>query len=239
MRAIRDDEQERVNRFLAAFNEIDLFLREQTGLSRDIGFKEVSRTFARHHGWWSVNESVMGTFTDIRNFVVHTHRKPEFVAAVPHEESVERIERIAALLTNPERVIPRFNSSVVSFAPSDPLTELLKRVYEDDITNFPVLDGSGFYGLVTGNGLMHWMANLASVDPLTDLAEVPITAVLELEETQSNVRFTARDTPVLEAFELFREQADLEAVLITHNGREREKLLGIITVWDVTNYRQD
>lgn len=227
-------EENRVSRFLSAFNVIEQELRSRLGLEMNVGFREASRQFSRTVGWWRSHEPIMETAAQIRNFLVHTRGGQEFVAAVPHEDTVLRVESIASMLIKPKLVIPAFQKQVISFGPDQSLVELLRAVQLDDFTFFPVIGQKGFRGLVTGTGLMRWLAGLTAVDPLTDLSEIPIVQVLEQEESRANYEFVSRTTPVHEALELFRQRVGLEAVLITESGRTNEKLLGIVTVWDVT-----
>lgn len=235
MLKLSDDEGKRVDRFLAAFNTIEAELKKLLGIEAHIGFREASSLFSQKHGWWRVHDQVMVTVAQIRNFLVHTRSDPSFVAAVPHEDMVVRLERTAAMLVKPKLVIPTFKKEVVTFRPDQSLTELLSYVSEYDVTYFPVVDSQGVRGLVTGNGLMRWLAALAGEDPITDLSEIPVGDVLELEEVRANYVFVSRTTPAYEAVDLFSQKPGLEAVLVTHSGRETEALLGIVTVWDIAN----
>lgn len=235
MLKISDEEGKRVDRFLAAFNLIEAELKKNLGLESHIGFREASSLFSQRHGWWRVHDQVMVTVAQIRNFLVHTRSDPAFVAAVPHEDMVLRLERTAAMLVRPKLVIPTFQKEVMGFRPEQPLTDLLSVVQSSDVTFFPISGDDGFLGLVTGNGLMRWLAKLADEDPLNDLSEISIGEVLELEEPRTNYAFVSRTTPAYEAIDLFSQKAGLEAVLITHEGRKTESLLGIVTVWDVAN----
>lgn len=239
MPRINDDESIRVDRFLNAFNVVEAEIRKRTGVGPEVPFREASRTFVRQQGWWQAHEPAMSTFAEIRNFLVHTRTRPEFVAAVPHQDTVERIERIASSLAKPKLVIPTFRTDVSTFTPDHPLTDLLRVVHEREVTFFPIVDGEGFHGLVTGNGIMRWLAWLAGDDPLTDLSEIPVSSILDFEESRANYHFVPHDMPVPEALDHFRQHPELEAVLITHNGKATEALLGIITIWDVTNRAVD
>jgi len=233
------DEAARVERFLTAFNTIEHELRRRMQLEEYVGFREASRLFSRTHRWWNVHEPVMDTAAQIRNFLVHSRKGQQFVAAVPHEDTVVRVERIAGMLTEPKPVIPLYQTAVRTFRPEQSLTELLHSVESEGFTFFPIIGNEGFQGLVTGTGLMHWLARLAADDPLTDLSEIPVVKVLEQEEPRINFAFVSRTTPVYEALDLFGQTVGLEAVLITENGRATEGLLGIITVWDVANAELD
>ena len=59
--------------------------------------------------------------------------------------------------------------------------------------------------------------------------------VLEKEERRSNFVFVARSVTLDEVTYAFGTKPNLEAVLVTENGKEHEKLLGIATRWDLTS----
>lgn len=91
-----------------------------------------------------------------------------------------------------------------------------------------------FLGLLTENGITRWLAyHVASNVSLVELEEVSVKEVLENEEVRKNCNFVAKDTRVDTIVGLFASEEMLEAVLVTSNGTESEKLLGISTRWDI------
>lgn len=59
---------------------------------------------------------------------------------------------------------------------------------------------------------------------------------ISLEEQQQNYAFISRKSSVYDAKEGFENQGQqIDAMLITENGKKSEKLMGIITSWDVLN----
>ena len=226
--------RDRVDRFLVAFNAIEGELRRRLGADKQMGYKELARRFRDAYGWWRRSYEAMETIADLRNFLVHEKVQPAIYAAVPSTEVIELIERLRDQLIRPVTVMDKYSRKVVEFAPSDPLGAVLSVVDERAITFFPVRDGTDFWGLLTTNGIAHWLAKAGRSVGLADL-DTPVAEVLAVQESEENVRFVSRTTPVDEAFQLFVEHPQLQAVIITHSGRTQESPLGILTAWDVAS----
>ncbi len=77
-------------------------------------------------------------------------------------------------------------------------------------------------------------------DDIFELSSTTIEVVLKESgyyEEKENYRFVGRDTPLFEVLNIFQKAQEegnpIEAVVITHSGIKREKILGIITEWDL------
>ena len=55
----------------------------------------------------------------------------------------------------------------------------------------------------------------------------------DFSESENSYKFIDRNAFQHDVFTLFEENKELEALFITHNGKKTEKLLGIITIWDL------
>jgi CBS domain-containing protein len=88
--------------------------------------------------------------------------------------------------------------------------------------------------LLTENGVTRWLAgHVVRTLSLVELDDIRVEQVLRNEEERRNYHFVPRDVRVDDVSALFAKQALLEAALITTNGKETEKLLGIATRWDI------
>ena len=124
--------------------------------------------------------------------------------------------------------------SVESVRSEDSLAQVLRRIAERDYSQFPVYSGTTFPGLLTENGITRWLArHVVSKLSLIELEDITVKQVFPEEEHRPNWRFVPRDEPVITVREFFSAQSLLEAVLITQTGTQKEKLLGIITRWDI------
>jgi predicted transcriptional regulator len=139
-------------------------------------------------------------------------------------------------LTNPDRVIPKFQRNVQVVSSEDTLARVLGVIAQQDYSQFPVYDGGGFRGLLTENGITRWLSQHVSTKlSLVELDDVQVREILLNEESRRNYHFLPRNARVDDTRGLFAGHPLLEAVLITASGKDSERLLGIATRWDITN----
>lgn len=234
-----DEQHDLFQRFVAAYNSIDHFLRKHLGKEDKVpfpSFASLVRDYERTHRLVTdcADCDYLRMTAKLRNVILHEITKPYQHVAVPTLPVVERLERICQRLTNPPLVVPQFKRRVETATPDDSLAAVLRKIREKDYSQFPVYDGEKFRGLLTENGITRWLAHHLSKEmSLVELDEVPVSQVLPEEEKRQNWLFVACDKTVGEAKALFAAKELLEAVLITQSGNRTEKPLGIITRWDV------
>ena len=222
-----------IEEFVCAYNTIEKIVRQRLDVDDNPSFVYIIKQFARRHPAW-VNVDLLETAAQVRNFIVHEHRTPYQPLVFPTQGLVDEIKIACQRLTNPDRVIPRFQVSVESVRSEDSLAQVLRRIAERDYSQFPVYSGTTFQGLLTENGITRWLArHVVSKLSLIELEDITVKQVFPEEEHRPNWRFVPRDEPVITVREFFSAQSLLEAVLITQTGTQKEKLLGIITRWDI------
>ena len=222
-----------VERFEAAYNSIDHFLRKRLHKEQSASFTALVADYERTHKI-GTDGDYLRMAANLRNVLVHQKTKPHQPVAVPTMPVVDTLERICRRLTKPPLVVPRFQRSVEGVTLSESLAKVLRRVSQRDYSQFPVYDGEKFRGLLTVNGITRWLAHHVSKKmSLVELEEVPVKHVLQQEEMRPNCWFIARGNTVDEVKSLFAVKELLEAVLITESGKPAEKPMGIVTRWDV------
>lgn len=220
-------------RFQAAYNSIDRCLRKQLGSAPAQSFFSVVKEYERTRRFGSDGD-YLRMAADLRNVLIHQKTKPYLQLAIPTKPVVERLETIGERLTNPPKLLPRFQRRVEILDPHVSLGHVLRLIAQRDYSQFPVYEGDRFRGLLTENGITRWLARHVTRElSLVDLDEVPVKQVLPEEEKRPNCLFVARDRTVDEAKMHFREKELLEAVLITQTGNRAEQPMGIATRWDL------
>lgn len=224
-----------IERFTTAYNAIDHYLRDLLRADQSIHFSQLVREYASRYPRWREQENLrmMG---DLRNAVVHQRERSYEYLSIPVPSVVENMERIRDQFKSPERVFPKFQRDVMAFQADDVLSDVLKSINEKDFSQFPIYHKERYIGLLTENGITRWLAKHSTKEmTLIDLGEVNVKDVLSQEEQRKNCQFTPRSSTVLDAENLFAHNAMLEALLISETGKPSEKLIGIITRWDVLN----
>lgn len=234
------EEMQRGDRFLAAYATIEQALRRMTGApaGRD-SFRHLVDDMARGDAVIGRFRDDLAEFGELRNAIVHERISPDYLIAVPLEETVLRIEEIARLIVEPPAVYPMFRKKVVVFAPQDSMGDVFRTMSSTGFTQFPIYEDGVYRGLLTDGGIARWVAR--AVTSSMSLSEVPVGDVLSGEKNPRRARFISRRATIYEAEDAFRESAKGEkwrvsAVLITENGNPEEALLGIIAPSDILSF---
>jgi predicted transcriptional regulator len=235
-------EQERIERFEAAYNRIDHALAELVGESPSLR----RRTFAARVRSAVHRRRQFARFADflfeigeLRNALIHNRRGDDDYIAVPSEQTVLELEHIEQAMFSPPRVIPRFACSVVSLQANQSLADVFRLVRNDGHSRYPVYENGGFIGLLTSNGVARWLARQGANGAFSvNLDRVLVGDVLQADHRRNAVAFLSRDSAIDEADQLFIDQPNLEAILITEHGKPSQKPLGLISAGDIVNARQ-
>lgn len=227
------DQVDRIQVFEADYNAIDRDLRKELAADRASSFTSLVAQYSRKHPRWPDRDLLM-TLADVRNAIVHGKTEPYRYVAVPTPEISRRLSECRARLVSPIRAIPAFQKRVETLSGDDTLARVLKLIDEKNYSQFPIYSDGKYCGLLTENGITRWLAHyVARTLSLIELDEISVKSVLRSEVKRVNCHFVARDTRVDDVSGLFSSGPLLEAVLITHSGRDSEVLIGIATRWDV------
>ena len=223
------------DRFLNAYNRIDHKLRQLVGQSREARFYSLVEAASKINPIVKRYKFDLKEYADLRNAIVH-ERTDEHVIAEPNTRAVQSIENIAHILTNPPKIIPFFQCEAHTLSVDDPVAKAVRTMYERSFSQMPVYDSQTFVGLLTTNTLTRWLGANVGED-IFSLTETSVSQVLEFAEEKEDYIFLKKDSSlfeILEGFQKFDAKGKrLEAILITQNGKPSEKLLRIITIWDL------
>lgn len=223
------------DRFLDAYNAIDRLLRRRTDVPRGKGFYEVVRAAAEEDKVVDTYATDLLEFADLRNAIVHERTDGRTIAE-PHEATVSRLESILEKLKNPPKVSPRFNVEVATCEADEPIGRAAKAMLDGNFSQLPVYEDGTYRELLTAETIARWLGDkLADGEELVE--EVSIGDVLAYTEDREHFVFLPRSATVFDALSSFDDFAlrgkSLDAILITNSGKASERLLGIVTTYDI------
>lgn len=221
-----------------SYNRIDAYLRQELHLPPFVPFKELVRKYKEKNEWWRDDEFIR-LIASIRNILVHTKRESGYIV-MPTEELVEELRRVEKRLTKPVKVIPHFRRDVVTVRMEDSLSSVLEKVEKHSFSQFPVMKGTKYAGLITENSITRWLAKIwKESGPSVSLDEVVVSDVIQYEEVRQSLMFVGRNSSVDQVLWFFSKNETLEAVLIEEKTEKQRRLLGIVTRWDVAQLHQN
>ncbi|MFC4557769.1 CBS domain-containing protein [Virgibacillus kekensis] len=224
----------RAERFEVAFNRIHQELRklvkdENQSFSNLVYKGSKSYTIVRQY------QSELQQFSRLRNAIVHERYELGEYIAEPNEKTVSRIEKIAKVLSQPNHALTIATKEVIIFDYADSLEKLVTGINNHSYSQYPVYREDSCVGVITAKLVVKWMAaNL--VNSKVDLSKFTVGDVFNADDSHP-IAFVSKSKNIFELEEIFEEahlaKQDLEGVIITENGRQDEKPLGIVTPWDL------
>ncbi len=233
----RGESEEKVQEFVRAYNDIDKYLRQRFGVDASIPLSEIVREYSNQPGGkWLADR--LWPYLSLRNSIIHApgraHQTPLFI---PTDEALTGIIEILNHLTNPVRLIPKFQCDVRSFNQDAMLKEVWDTIIETDYSQFPVYQDQKFVGLITEQRIARRVTtDVLAQESIGDEVELDMAVVIRIGWVSNEYKFLPRSATVEEAIEEFRSIPRIEAILITQNGKESEKLLGIVTMSDLVSF---
>ncbi len=238
-----ETDQDRAERFIHLFNQIDEFLRatvqeRRKDWDRHSSFGSVVREVAKFNGRVRECKDDLIEFADLRNALVHTAGLNGVrYLAEPYPEVIERFEELVASIVDPKRAIHIGTREPRRFEPDEPLSEAIAFMSESGFGQI-VVQGDGDAMLVSSRGITNWIGSHLQ-DGSVRLEDVPLSDVVP-DEPDGSFAIIGRDTTIDDIRARFQALVSpngdrLIALIVTHSGKPGEKAIGIITAWDVVS----
>lgn len=228
------------NRFIAAYNSIDASLRNIYSLKRSLNFSEVIRKTVLLNSVVRKYEDDLIDYGRLRNAIVHKGNS-NFVIAEPHEEVVEKIEGIAKLIATPPLAYDKISThEVLCVNGEDILSSAIKLMARSGYSNLPVYSNNRLIGVLNGQRLMD-ILGLHLVDGENIQKFIDSVTVGDIIEELGNDEYyclTDEKITIEQVMNLFENNNKLLIVLITRDGADEDRPLGIITKDDILDMQK-
>lgn len=119
----------------------------------------------------------------------------------------------------------------------DNVKEAIEMMNNKKYTHIPIVKNGVCVGIFGEKTLFDYLAEneVVEVDSETKFEE--LNSYLSLERNNGIVRFESKDMTVEELIKIFKKDFNdgqkLECILITQSGKNNEKLIGLLTIWDI------
>lgn len=223
-------------RFMAAYKGIETHLKHLLKTDNYVTFKELVDRASYKSVIVSHKSSVLRMCGDLRNAIVHEKQYNGHPIAEPCPEVVEELEEIHTRLVSPPPVEKKFLRHVETVSIEGSVADTLRIMNKNSFSQIPITDGNVVVGVMSSNTIARWLGK-EILNDVFSLQETTNRTVMECAETKDNYEFFSRKKTYADALGSFdratQQGKSLDAILITENGKSTEKLLGIITRFDV------
>lgn len=227
----------RAVRFLAAFNEIEGFLREELDAKKSDSFKWMATQAAKRSIITRDQADDLKEYAELRNAISHGEYRDFRPIAEPLQETVDEIEALRDSLLCPVLAldVAGQGDKVVIFGPGDQIQDALRAIRETGHTQFPIYDGGKCVGLLTTNAIARWVA--AELGHGETIPPTTIDAALELSGRHDQAVFLPRTATTAAAIDALSTPFDTGALprlaIITEHGRPDQRPIAVLGATDL------
>lgn len=221
--------------FLAIFSDIESWLRQQTDADRSTPFYRLIDRASQNNRAVARYRDDLKEFADLRNAIVH-ERTDGHIIAEPNARALADFQRIRNALLTPPMVLPKFSAPVVTRTHNDSVGVAVTDMRTGSFSQLPILSEGKIIALLTAETIVRWLATEVKND-IANPWETRISAVIGHAENVDHFCFLSRRSTLLDALSQFEDFSargrTLDAILISEGGKPEQKLLGILTIFDL------
>lgn len=225
--------------FLSIYNELHKYLKRRFNYNGN-SHTELISIAVKNSSYLKQYEDKLKLYANLRNVIVHeTLYNGEHIAE-PHVIVVEEYKKIKDYILNPPKALSiAIPSNQIYKADIDQnALEVIKVMNENSYTHVPITEKEKFIDIFSENTIFSSITSNGEImlDKNTCIREFNDYLSIDNHSSES-FEFIKKSTYVYEVEELFQrlfaQNKRLSAVFITEKGNPEEKILGMITAWDI------
>lgn len=237
------EESTNAYRFIRAYNELDYFMDQK--LQRDQRFNSYYQRIielSKREATFRKHKPILHSFGELRNAIVHDFGRDHMdIIAEPHLRQVELFERILREVMDPPRALETIAvkfKDLYTASPEAPVLEVMKTMTREGFSYVPVMEEGRMLGVFSDDSVFQYVRDHSVVDFGREFRLKHLAEYTAVEAHQNEFfQFASRRETVADLEERLKKTSltgkRLEVVFLTENGKPEEKLLGMVTVWDL------
>lgn len=180
------------------------------------------------------NAAALHVLIDLRNVIQHSHVNRGVPIAIPRDDAVVAMERIADQVERQPQVKDFMIKDPATLSPESGIEEASEQVVQLDLSQLPVYSGESYVGLFTTNAMARWLSIAIRNEGGTLIVEnVKVSEILVHTEQHEEPKFVGPTQSALKVCDTLSKETAPPAVLVTTDGKASGQLQGIVTRFDV------
>ncbi len=228
-------------KFISVYNEIDHYMRKHLRAAEYNDHSSLLRQMSDKNRMFSDNYKDLKLFSELRNMLIHNpYPGKADPLLIPHNYILKKYEEIRDAVLHPKKAldIAIKASSIYKTTLNANAIDVMDEMDEKTYTHVPVMDQDNLVGVFSENSILAYLVNKKDAIILKDTKISEFADFIGIDKHKSEYfEFVSRDTLLSDVELLFQEglkaRKRIAVVYITEHGKKEEKLLGMITAWDV------
>jgi len=235
--------------FITIYNELDAFMRKELNYDdyERVWHSDLIRQMAQKNKVFKLYMEELLAFARLRNAIVHNPNKRDAQPiADPHDYVVEKYKQILDKVLRPAIALDTIavrSENIYTASLNDKALDVMATMNKYTYTHVPIIEDGKLVGVFSENTVFSYIVNTGDVLLEKDAKIREFSEFIPIDKHVSeSFAFVPRDTLVIDIEEMFADELKdgkrLAVVFMTNNGDLNEKILGLITAWDVAGYRE-
>ncbi len=176
---------------------------------------------------------------EVRNILSHNAKIDGEFIIEPSEALCKSLEDLLEYINKPPLAIGYGTSSdkILFAGINQTVLKIMKIMNAEGFSHIPVLDNGIFEGVFSSRTVFSYILSNFNKPVTRQTTIKEMKELLPIKTNQGNYEFCGKGLTLFEAREKFTEVHErnkrLAVIFITENGRESEKILAMLTPWDV------
>lgn len=243
MAAISSEEKQLYERYISIYNQLDTYMRKYLRDDKHTDHGYLIQEIALNHRLFARYEQELKEFARLRNVLIHNHfGEAAHPIAVPHPYVVDLYQRIIDAVLNPPSAlsIAVLSAQIYTTTYDAKALEVMKLMTKNVYTHVPVMEDGQMVGIFSENTILSYLAHHENSIITADMPISEFTEFIGFDKHKSEqFGFIERNALLADVYALFnaavKAHKRLGMLFITEHGKQSEKLLGIITAWDLAS----
>ena len=227
-------------RFITAYNNIDYSLRTIYNFKRSMSFSDVVRRSVVLNSVVRKYEEDLIDFGRLRNAIIHQGNS-KYIIAEPHDDIVEKIEKLAMLISEPPVALDRVgNTEVITINNDMTVGKAIELIYRTGYSNLPTYEGEKLIGVINGRKLINVLGERISAGANVQefLETVTVGEIVSHMGDDYYYMLADEKLSIDSAMNFFENNRKLLIILITKGGKDTGKPLKIISSADIIDMKK-
>ncbi len=172
---------------------------------------------------------------ECRNRISHDGYENDFIFY--GDEMIKKLDEVIEEIKHPYKVYDKATKNIYSANLNDNVRKVMLEMINKNYTHIPVYNNNRLVGIFSEGVLFNYLYKneIVEIDENTLFSD--IIDFISLNNSKEIIKFVDRnklyDDVCLEFIHEFKKGSKLSCVLVTQNGKEQEKVIGILTAWDI------
>lgn len=222
-------------RFLQVYKQLEAVIRQQYNLKNE---EPIKQYLVKSRDWQ--HKYRLEYCHDVRNFLQHKIKVHKEFAIIPSDEMIEFLEETLKIFKQRPQPSDKAikGGNLLTGQLTDQILPLMRKMNEKNYTNIPIISDGKVVGVFSEGSIFKFLLDEEIIEVEQSAVFSDLQRYTEIDNKSDQVfKFVRNDISFDELNDLFSDEFKvgkrLAMVFLTHSGKRSEKLIGILTPWDV------